>query len=119
MKLWQLDSILCANRGRERRLPIKVAASKKEWNYLKPQFDGVFECIDRDILDAILPEEFVKQVLKESSLLCYWRDSDRTITSYASDGREKISAITVYLQYGADVLERIVERGIAGDAGEL
>lgn len=119
MKLWQLDLILRANHGRDRNLPITIAASKKEWHYLEPLFRELFNCLDRNILDALLPEDFVVYVLEESSLLCYWRESDRTITSFASDEREKISALTVYLQYGADVLERIVERGIAGDAGEL
>ena len=121
MKLWQLDSILCTNHGSERNLPIKVAASKEEWGYLNPLFTNIFECSNRDILDTILPEDFVRQVLEDSSLVCYKSSlgGHSVITSYSSGECESISAIDVYLQYGGELLERIFERGIAGDTGEL
>lgn len=121
MKLWQLASIMCTNHGRERNLPIKVAASKEEWGYLNPLFTNIFECSNRDILDAILPEDFVRQVLEDSSLVCYKSSlgCNSVITSYSSGECESIPAIDVYVQYGGEVLERVFERGIAGDAGEL
>ena len=118
MKLWQLDSILCANYGQNRRLSVKVAGSKEEWHYLKPLFSEIFTCQDRDILDALLPEDFVKQVLDESGLVCYI-GNDKTIWSRKYGERQEISAKEIYLRHGGEVLERIFERGIAGDSGEL
>ena len=120
MKLWQLDSILRGNYGRDRNLSTKVASSKEEWSYLENLFREIFnKTADRSILDAELPEDFVKQVLDESGLICY-RFYDGSIRSYTYDGFDGdiIPATEVYLQYGGDVLERVFERGVAGDESD-
>ena len=122
MTLWQLDSILRGNYGRDRNLSTKVASSKEEWSYLASLFSEIskyYEAGDRDILDAELPEDFVKKVLDESGLVCY-RFHDGSIRSYTYkdfDG-DIIPATQVYLQYGGDVLERVFERSVAGDASD-
>ena len=118
MKLWQLDSILNDSKG-NRSLSTKIAATKEEWHYLTTWFSDIVEYYnrrDRSVLDAELPEDFVKKVLEESGIVCYkygddFMFGDGLIGSYKYDGSKEVSAIEVYLQYGGDVLEQVFDRG--------
>ena len=113
MKLWELDSILCTNYGRSRSLSAKIAATKEEWRYLTTWFGEIVEYYnrrDRGVLDAVLPEDFVKRVLEESGLVCY-KYGDGMIGSYKYEGHKEVSATEVYLQFGGDVLEQVFDRG--------
>jgi len=122
MKLWQLDSILCANRNRG--LSVKVAALKVKWSYLKPVFESIeifYENTDKNTLDIILPSDFVIQVLSESDIVCYktriWYENNQCwqsrlkSRSYSHED-EKIAAVDVYIRYGGDVLENVFEKGV-------
>ncbi len=123
MKLWQLDSILCFDYGKQRDLTSIVAAKNKDWETLVPFFRNIFKYYDsasKDVLDAELPKDFVVEVLRQSRLVCYkfYDGSLRSYTYEDFDG-EIIPATDVYLRYGGDVLERVFDRSSAGDSHDF
>ena len=102
----------------DRNLLATLAASHTEWSYIKTLFSQYFSQldpskvqVDRSILDANLPEDFVKRALEESGKVCYTYE-DGSIRSYKFDGYKEVSVAEIYLQYGGDVLEHIFEKGI-------
>jgi len=122
MKLWQLDSILCADYGKQRVLTVTIANKRSDWQKFAPLFEdiwGLYESDQKEVLNTVLPDDFVMEVLKRSGFVCY-KFCDGSLRSYKYENfdGETISAADVYKRYGAEVLEHVFDRSVAGDAND-
>jgi hypothetical protein len=116
MKVWQLSSIVLGH-----DLLISVAQRKPSWQYLAKIYDPetYTEIIKnqkqgRVLLDALLPEDYIIAVLKDSGRVGYvhrFKDGRYRIgSSKMQETDDVISAVDIYLQCG-DRLEEVYEYG--------
>ena len=109
MKLLEMDSILQGDRG----LPATVAASNKEWHFLKNLFNEMDQLRQKgsDLLDTNLPSEFVIAVLSEVEGSCFL-SNDGWLRSWRMDSNDKkLSFVDCFTRHGGQILEEVGEKG--------
>lgn len=105
MKDYQLDLIL----NRDLSLARSVAQTRQDWMRYFDMFDNtnlIFQ-------GAILENDYVVAVLKESKKVCYGNFDKNWFCSVPRvDADYPVYFVDFYLLHGADALESLIERGM-------
>lgn len=110
MKFWQLTSLM---RGHFAALQ-KVALGKAEWRFAATwisELDGIIREQDRDKLDSVLDERFVRAVLRKCPVWFFLTPSHQLCSRRQSLLDKKLSALRAFDRYGGDALEEAQEYG--------
>lgn len=109
MKFWQLGSIC-----RERPDILRQVLQMDRWKcyydvYL--EFDELVNQQRRDIIDQILPSDLVIAVLEQETTQLYISGGYLRVRPFG-DQNETVTFLTVYKQFGGEVLEEVLEKGL-------
>jgi len=108
MKFWQLNSIM-----RSEPAVLEAILIKPEWDRYYEWYLNDSEIVaaqDREKLDAIMPNDLVRDVLKDSKQKLFL-DGD-TLRSYKfGDNDVQISVLSAVERFGGEIVEDVFEKG--------
>lgn len=113
MKFWELTSAF-----RSERDILEFILGKPQWKEFNNHFKNFTSLVkeqNRTILDQQLPYELIKEVCQISKLKFYLYGTNlRSTKIFGDDNFEELSSLEVFLRYGGECIEEVLEKGSLG-----